>query len=211
MRRRTKLVKSPFVWFDHRTDLPKWLLAGIGQILVEWSVLERELEELIRRLMDVDIKIGRIVANDLRARPRITVATNLIEAYVQDGTVSPDFFDEFVKLGSQINEKLQARRDKVAHCLWDKSGDDWYVLRMKARRPTPAGLKKYLNQLSRAVIPQPELIDQKALAQIATDIVGYAKRIEDFYARIDRALPAPKNEAPPYRRRRPRPSKSKVP
>src|SRR5262249_28432939 len=166
MRRRTKLVKRPFVYFDHRTDLPKWLLAGIGKILVEWSVLERELEELIRRLMNVDIKVGRIVANDLRARNRTTVAANLIEAYVQDGTISPDFFKEFVKLRTHITEKLQPERDKVAHGLWDKSGSDWYVLRMKAKRPTPAGLKKYLNHLSRAVIPQYELIDRKALANI---------------------------------------------
>jgi hypothetical protein len=55
------MKKLPWSWFDHRTDLPRWLLAGIGQIVVEWAVLERELEELIRVLMDADIRLGRIM------------------------------------------------------------------------------------------------------------------------------------------------------
>ena len=39
------LTKLNLGWFDHRTDVPSWVASGIGQINVEWSVLERELEE----------------------------------------------------------------------------------------------------------------------------------------------------------------------
>lgn len=50
-------------WHDHRTDIPQWVLSGIGQVAAEWAVLERELEELIRLLMDVEIQHGRIIVN----------------------------------------------------------------------------------------------------------------------------------------------------
>jgi len=33
----TKKLKT--FWFDHRTDLPHWISAGIGQAVAEWSVL----------------------------------------------------------------------------------------------------------------------------------------------------------------------------
>lgn len=58
-------------WFDHRTDLPQWLSIGIGQVIVEWAVLERELEEVVRLLMDADIAVGRIVTK-LDAGPRLS-------------------------------------------------------------------------------------------------------------------------------------------
>jgi hypothetical protein len=47
-------------WFDHRTDLPQWITSRIAQIVVEWSVLERELEELIQMLVNTDIGFSRI-------------------------------------------------------------------------------------------------------------------------------------------------------
>lgn len=50
------MKKLPWTWFDHRADLPQWLTSDIGQIIVEWAVLEREIEELIRLLVDVDIR-----------------------------------------------------------------------------------------------------------------------------------------------------------
>jgi hypothetical protein len=68
------LTKLNLGWFDHRTDVPSWVALGIGQINVEWSVLERELEELIRLLMDIDIQPGRIIVNWMNAKTRGTTA-----------------------------------------------------------------------------------------------------------------------------------------
>ena len=68
------MKKIPWRWHDHRTDLPQWLVSGIGQVVVEWAVLEREADELIRLLVDTDLRTGRIIANrlsahSLRSRP----------------------------------------------------------------------------------------------------------------------------------------------
>ena len=54
------------------------VLSGIGQIVVEWALLERELEEIIRLLMDGPIRLGRITGKGMNAKTRVTVATNLI-------------------------------------------------------------------------------------------------------------------------------------
>ncbi len=70
----------PWIWFDHRTDLPKWLTSAIGQVAVEWSALERELEELNRLLMDVELKIGRMATTGMNVRTRLLVAKNFIQA-----------------------------------------------------------------------------------------------------------------------------------
>jgi hypothetical protein len=45
---------------------------------IEWSVLERELEELIQLVLDIDIKDARILVNKMNVRARIFMVTNLL-------------------------------------------------------------------------------------------------------------------------------------
>src|SRR5689334_10631612 len=104
------------VWFDHHTDLPTWITSRIGQIVVEWSVLERELEELIQMLVNTDIGFTRIMVNRLNARNRTSAAHSLIEWYVFHKRIKGSFLEQFNKLGSRVN-KTQNRRDIVAHGL----------------------------------------------------------------------------------------------
>jgi hypothetical protein len=61
-------------WFDHRTDIPDWIGTSIGQVSIEWAVLERELGELIRLLMDADIQWARIATNRMSARIKLLTA-----------------------------------------------------------------------------------------------------------------------------------------
>jgi hypothetical protein len=69
-------------WFDHRTDIPQWICNRIAYAVVEWAVLERELEELIRILMDGEIQQVRILVNNMNARTRVQTAANLIQAHM---------------------------------------------------------------------------------------------------------------------------------
>src|SRR5215813_3198760 len=87
--------KATFGWFDHSTDLPDYITIGIGQIAAEWSVLERELEETIRLLMDADIQHVRILTNRMNAQTRHTAASQLIEGHIINGKLKdcrPDRF-----------------------------------------------------------------------------------------------------------------------
>jgi hypothetical protein len=107
------------VWFDHRTDLPIWITSRVGQIVVEWSALERELEELIQMLVNTDIGFTRIMVNRLNARNRISAAHSLIEWYVFHKRIGSSFLEQFNKIGNRVN-KTQTRRDMVAHGLWSR-------------------------------------------------------------------------------------------
>ncbi len=70
------MKQLPWSWFDHRTDVPQWLASWIGRSAIEWSVLERELEQLIQLLLDIDIQSARILVNRMNARTRVNTATN---------------------------------------------------------------------------------------------------------------------------------------
>jgi len=146
-------MKLPWTWHDYRTDLPQWLTFRIGQIIIEWSVLERELEELVRLLMDTDIRSGRITCRRMNARTRVEVAANLMQAHIYQDKIRASLLKEFKKLGNDIAEVTESKRDMVAHGLWAKSKGKWSVLMLAGNRQTPT-LSPNLDRLSRAVLPQ---------------------------------------------------------
>jgi hypothetical protein len=124
-RGRTSVKQLPSVWFDHRTDLPDWVTIRIGRILVEWSVLERELEELIQLLINTDIAFSRIMTNRMNAQTRISTAYSLIEWYVYHGRLNASFLNDFERIGNRIKNDTQNKRDIVAHGLWSRINGDW--------------------------------------------------------------------------------------
>jgi hypothetical protein len=195
------MKKLPWSWFDHRTDLPQWLLAGIGQIVVEWSVLERELEELIRLSMDVDIRIGRVTAKGMNARTRIAVATNLLQARIYYDDLDHQILIDFTKLRNRITETTQSKRDMVAHGLWERRNKQWRVLRLSASRPIPQ-LQPEIKNLARAILPQAEPITRDKLRAISREIVADAKAVEALCERVHAALAPLQSTRPQYTRRR---------
>jgi hypothetical protein len=196
-----KLEKLQLAWFDHRTDFPRWIASGIGQVVAEWSVLERELEELIRLLMDADIQTVRIVTNRMNARTRISTATNLIKARILQRKLKKQDRTRFVKLGKTIQDKLQSRRDMLAHGLWTKYQSSWCVMKLRQSRATPQ-LMPTLKTLSRAVLPQREVITRNSLRIIARDIAAACRRVVIFCGRVERALSPLQHTPPKYSRRR---------
>jgi hypothetical protein len=191
----------PWKWFDHRTDLPAWVLSGIGQITAEWSVLERELEEVVQALLDVEIAISRIVVNSMQARNRIELIGYLIEWYVYHGRLAQNFSERFNKLGSRLKEKTQSQRDKVAHGLWTKRKGKWYLLRLRAQRPTPQLLPAF-KKVSRPVLPETELVTRETIASTIKQIIADAAEVQAFCAEIYAALAPSRYKPPQYSRRR---------
>jgi hypothetical protein len=206
------MKKLPWTWFDHRTDVPQWITSRIGQIAIEWSVLERELEQLVHLLTDADIGHARIVTSRMNARTRVSVIGYLIEWYVYHDQLKTDFLKRFVKLGTQITTKTQLKRDMVTHGLWSIVGRKWHVLRLAGQRPTPE-LRPDLEKLSRPLLPQKEAVTRDKLDEIIEQIVENAKSLHRLCDEIYHALsPAPSRyKPPPYSRRRRNSPKKKVP
>jgi hypothetical protein len=192
--------KLNLAWFDHRTDIPQWISSEIGQVAAEWSVLERELEELIRLLMDADIQVVRIVTNQMNVGTRMATAINLIQAHILQKKLKRRDRNRFAKLRKQI-EPVQTKRDILAHGLWSKYQGNWHVLRLRQSRPTPE-LRPTLETLSRAVLPQREIITRGKLRSIAREIVGLAKKVEAFCEHLQRVLAPLQHTPPKYSRRK---------
>jgi hypothetical protein len=195
-----QLAKLSLAWFDHRTDIPNWIASGIGRVAAEWSVLERDLEELIRLLMDADIQMVRVATNQINARVRILIATNLMQAHVTQNKLTSDLLGEFLKLGEEIRTG-QDRRDMLVHGLWGKHKGHWCTLKLKQSRSTPE-LMPDLKKLSRAVLPQRELITKDKLRSVASDIVAIAQKLEAFCDHLEGALAPLQHTPPKYTRQR---------
>jgi hypothetical protein len=187
-------------WFDHRTDVPQWLASGIGRVVIEWSVLERELEEFIQLLLDADIQSVRILTNKMNARTRVFTATNLMQAHVYNNKLPAAKLKEFIGLGKHI-ESLEMKRDVLAHGLWNRIKKKWYVLRLRQSRKTP-DLSPDLQSLSRAVIPQREMINGTMLRTIAKEIIAAATKTQNFRESLEPALSPSRYTRQQYSRRR---------
>jgi hypothetical protein len=187
-------------WFDHRTDIPPWICNGIAYAAAEWAVLERETEELIRILVDGDIQQVRILVNSMNVGTRVSTATNLIQAHILAKKLKKRDRTRLIKLGKKIQD-AQNQRDMLAHGLWSKHEEKWHVLRLRQTRPTPQ-LRPTMESLSRAVLPQRELITPQKLNSIARKIVSVSKRIDVFCRYLLRVLAPLRNTPPQYSRQR---------
>jgi hypothetical protein len=203
------MKKMPWRWFDYRTDLPQWLTSRVGQIAVEWSVVERELEQLIHLLTDTEIAIARIATIRMPARTRTDAIAYLLEWYIYESKLDPSFLRRFNKLGKRLTTETQNQRNMVAHGLWSKFGHNWHVLRLAAKRAAP-DLRPNLEKLSRPVLPQIESITRAKLDEIVRQIVADAKALQALCEDLHVALSPSRYKPPAYTRRRPKPPKKKV-
>ena len=195
------MKKLAWSWFDHRTDVPDWVASGIGRVVIEWSVLERELEELIQLLLDEDIQPARILTNKMNARTRVFTATNLLQAHIYNDKVPATKLKALIKIGKHIEALGTTKRDILAHGLWSKINGRWHVLKWRQSRKTPE-LMPDLERLSRAVIPQREAMTKAKLESIAKEILATANDVQTFRESLEGALSPSRYTRQQYSRRR---------
>jgi hypothetical protein len=97
-------------WFDFRTDLPQWISVGIGQAAAEWSVVEREMEELIRILVNGETQQTRILTYRINAKTRNLILKELIESHILHGTIPAKCLKQFLAI-SKATDPIQDQRD----------------------------------------------------------------------------------------------------
>jgi hypothetical protein len=188
-------------WFDHRTDLPQWLSIGIGQLIAEWSMLDKELEELIRILIDGDFQQTRILLFKVSGRTRIPIIKALIESHVLGGRLKSSEKSKFNKIQKRILAELN-NRNLIAHGLFTKRGKSWKVLQTRDSRAIPE-LQPHIDQLARAVLPQSIKVTRVTLTACCRRTVSIAKQVEAMSKRFERKLGSSRDRPPSYTRRRP--------
>lgn len=192
-------IKNTF-WFDHRTDLPQWLSMSIGQSIAEWSMLDKELEELIRILIDGDFEQTRILLFKVPGQTRIPIIKSLIESHVLRGHLKRSDKWKFSKIQKRIRDELN-HRNLIAHGLFTKRGKSWKVLQTRDSRAIPE-LQPHIDKLSRAVLPQSIKVTRATLSAYCRRTVRIAKQVEAMSKRFERELDSSRDRPPPYTRRR---------
>src|SRR4029079_2663499 len=130
----TKRLKA--FWFDHRTDLPQWLATGVAQTISEWAVLERELEGVIRILINGEVEQTRIMLFRVNTRTRIAIIKALIESHILHGRLKRADKTRFIRIQKDIANEAN-NRNLLAHGLWTKHGRSWFVLQTRDSRQIP--------------------------------------------------------------------------
>src|SRR5579859_1419230 len=176
-------IPDPVFWLTHRTDVPPWIAQAIGKIVVEYSYLEWQFEEIIRLLLETDIKRARIVATGMNMRTRTAVAATLARAH------GKGFTAEVQKLGEEAR-KLQTERDKLAHGLWSRVGRNWRVVRTSSARSI-GGVK-----IARAFLPSSEPVTKAAIAKTRDRIRNAQKRARFLRRDLKAALPPSPHKSP---------------
>lgn len=182
------------IWVEHRTDLPDWLALGVGRIAIEFSDLEWQLEETIRVLLTTGIKFGRIMTTGMSFRSRLATARSLVQAYVFDGVMTSLHLDQFSLMHTQA-ENCEKGRNILMHGIWGFTKNQWIVLRSNSTRDGPQ-LDPEIKKMTRAVLPQSEVIDEKYLADLLAQIRSVRVGLKNFRASATAVLP-PSSHKPP--------------
>lgn len=172
------------VWLDPRRDLPDWLFAGIGRIAAEWSLLEYELEETIRVLLDVDVKRARIITAGMNARSRLACISNMMQ--MRDIATN-----EFQTLRNRIEKEIENERNKIVHSLWGQIEPKWYIIRTGGKRDASGAIK-----LSRAVLPERIPMSSESFEEICSKIQTASNDLIAIRAQIASALPPSQHKSP---------------
>jgi hypothetical protein len=169
----------PYIWIDHRIDVPTWLAAEIGRIAVEWSGIEWRMEEAIRLLIPTHVQHSRIIATGMSMRSRLKVAENLVIAYFHNGHLPKEICDQFRKLKVHV-ENQEPHRNKLIHGIWGWVSGSWELIRTSGARELSD-----VGSLPRPVIPQREVMTPSKTKEIRVDLKLAREMIDAFHQKLE--------------------------
>jgi hypothetical protein len=178
-------------WVRTRVDVPQWITAGIGRIVVEFSDLEAQFEETMRMLLETDVKRARIVATGMSLRTRGKVAANLACAHKLAKRIAQ--LEAFARRA----ENLKTDRDMLAHGLWAKVEIGWIVAKTSGARKMPEQ-----GSVSRAFLPQPVLITRRKLAAMRADVRALRREMRKMHTILRAELPSSPHRPPTLHRQK---------
>lgn len=115
-------------------DIPAEHITLIGHVVLEWSRLEKSLEELIWAYLGVDVDEGRIITARLDARYKMNMFRGLAEVLMQEND-----FSDMRRILHRMAE-LYSVRSLVVHGNWfvEKPGNVVAVMSLREKLPDDA-------------------------------------------------------------------------
>lgn len=151
-------------------DLPKDYLIAIGRIVVTWSLIERQLANIVYMLLRVDKKRGRLAIRSPRAFEYITMIEQLSEL----DTIAVNRQD--LSALKALLEKVQKYRDLAIHGAWLRGADDHVYVQDISGNWRPGKAKTKV----------PRRVKPEAVEVSAEDLAGFADKMRTAALLIDR-------------------------
>jgi hypothetical protein len=107
-----------------------------GKAIIEWTYIEKAIEEVVWRFLRIDIDEGRIVTAHLDARHKMLLAKQLADRHLKD-----EDKEAFLEVLGHIDD-LYAERNLVAHGQWVTITPDGIPAVMSLREKLPDGVSR---------------------------------------------------------------------
>jgi len=105
------------------TDLTNEHLVFMGKIFANWSLVEFQLTRILSKLLNIDIKLCRIIIQPLDARTKI----KKIEELAKYQKIPKEQLQTLATIFKNIND-IRDNRNLVAHGIWAQDENNNYYL-----------------------------------------------------------------------------------
>lgn len=96
------------------------MLASVGNVCLQWALLEQHIAVMIWIILDCDGELGAIFVGGLDMMPRLNMAINLAEHFKAPGKLRSDLR----ALRTHVQKNLIDRRNTVVHGVHGPTGFD---------------------------------------------------------------------------------------
>lgn len=142
-------------------NLPVAFNREIGRIIVRWANLEYYVQTMVWEILGISRAEGRIAIREPRVADRLDMVNQIIQ--VQQATWDADLYKSVAKR----MRDLASERDLVAHAIWGRHDNQWYVQVTRGAYPNDLS---HLVTGSRRVMPEMVLMTVEKLKTTSADI-----------------------------------------
>lgn len=98
-----------------RTSASRGAKAALGQMSVQWGLLEGLIEAALWRALGVPYDVGRAITNQLQMRGKIDALCSVLNQ------TDPHLAEQFKPVGDFVQGSLSSTRNKYTHGFWARS------------------------------------------------------------------------------------------
>jgi len=143
--------------------LPPSMTREIGRIVVHWAYFEQCVQQMNWQTLGITPAAGRLALREPRVEDRLEMLHDLVK--LRDGEWDDALFRDILKR----TKLAKAKRDLVAHGLWAKREDGWFV--ELSRGMWPKNLREFVRgsrKITTQLIPMTLEKLREATSEIAS-------------------------------------------
>lgn len=152
-------------------DLPKDLLAAIGDVTVSWGYVLNLMEVAIWGMLGLDTKTGSVLTAPFMYRGKMDMFNYVGRDFFRE---NPTLLDEFKSLVTRIGNTY-SRRNEIEHSTWQH---------------IPGWPHSISVKITRAREIQPQAKTAQDVDSVAQDIIKLVMELNDF---MEKHIPPPKS------------------